>query len=134
MEELFRLACRYAGQTPRTSTLAEEARFSLGANIGTQRVTHYLKLLGDTLLLKLIPPLEIRLKRRRGSPKLWLVDHGLRASWLQENIPLVPEELARRPDLTPLAGHLAESIFGSVASAIHGLDVSHFPREARTRK
>ena len=128
LEELFRLACRYAGQTPRTSTLAEEARFSLGANIGTQRVTHYLKFLGDTLLLKLIPPLEIRLKRRRGSPKLCLVDHGLRASWLQENIPLVPDELARRPDLTALAGHLAESIFGSVASAIHGLDVSHFPQ------
>ena len=90
LEELFRLACRYAGQTPRTSTLAEEARFSLGANIGTQRVTHYLKFLGDTLLLKLIPPLEIRLKRRRGSPKLCLVDHGLRASWLQENIPRYP--------------------------------------------
>ena len=48
LEELFRLACRFAGQTPRTSTLAEEARFSLGANIGTQRVTHYLKFLGDT--------------------------------------------------------------------------------------
>lgn len=128
LEELFRLACRYAGQSPRASTLAEEARFSLGANIGTQRVTHYLKFLGDTLLLRLIPPLEIRLKRRRGSPKLCLVDHGLRASWLQESIPLVPAELARRPDLTPLAGHLAESIFGSVASTIHGLDISHFPQ------
>ena len=89
LEELFG-ACRYAGQTPRTSTLAEEARLSLGANIGTQRVTHYLKFLGDALLLRLIPPLEIRLKRRRGSPKLCLVDHGLRASWLQESIPLVP--------------------------------------------
>ena len=87
LEELFRLVCRYAGQTPRTATLVEEARFSLSANIGSQRVTHYLKFLGDTLLLRLIPPLEIRLKRRRGSPKLCLVDHGLRASWLQETHP-----------------------------------------------
>lgn len=127
LEELFRLVCRYAGQTPRTATLAEEARFALGANIGSQRVAHYLKFLGDTLLLRLIPPLEIRLKRRRGSPKLCLVDHGLRASWLQEHIPLTPDELAQRPELTTLAGHLAESIFGSVASTIHGLDIAHFP-------
>ncbi len=127
LEELFRLVCRYAGQTPRTATLAEEARLSLGANIGSHRVTQYLKFLGDTLLLRLVPPLEIRLKRRRGSPKLCLVDHGLRASWLQERIPLVPGLLAQRPELTTMAGHLAESVFGSVAATIHGLDIAHFP-------
>ena len=64
LEELFRLACRYAGQTPTASTLAEEARLSLAANVGGQRVVQYLKFLGDTLLLRLIPPLEIRLKRK----------------------------------------------------------------------
>ena len=127
LEELFRLVCRYAGQTPRAATLAEEARLALGANIGSQRVTQYLKFLGDTLLLRLVPPLEIRLKRRRGSPKLCLVDHGLRASWLQERIPLVPGQLAQRPELTTMAGHLAESVFGSVAATIHGLDIAHFP-------
>lgn len=134
LEELFRLVCRYAGQTPRTTTLAEEARFSLGANIGSQRVTQYLKFLGDTLLVRLVPPLEIRLKRRRGSPKLCLVDHGLRASWLQEHIPLSPDDLARNPELTTLAGFLAESIFGSVASTIHGLDVAHFPERGTDRE
>lgn len=134
LEELFRLVCRYAGQTPRMATLAEETRFSLGANIGSQRVTQYLKFLGDTLLVRLVLPLEIRLKRRRGSPKLCLVDHGLRASWLQEHIPLVPDDLARRPELTTLAGHLAESIFGSVASTIHGLDVAHFPERGTDRE
>ena len=134
LEELFRLACRYAGQTPTVSTLADEARQALGANIGSQRVTHYLKFLGETLLLRLIPPLEIRLKRRRGSPKLCLVDHGLRASWLQEIIPLTPEALAEKPELTTLAGHLAESIFGSVASTIHGLDIAHFPERGTDRE
>ena len=134
LEALFRLACRYAGQTPRTSTLAEEIRLSLDANVGTQRIAHYLRFLGDTLLLRLIPPLEIRLKRRRGSPKLCLVDHGLRASWLQEHIPLVPDELAKRPELATLAGHLAESIFGSVASTIHGLDIAHFPERGTERE
>lgn len=134
LEELFRLACRYAGQTPTVSTLAEEARLSLGANIGSQRVTQYLRFLGDTLLIRLIPPLEIRLKRRRGSSKLCLVDHGLRASWLQEQVPLTSEELARQPELTTLAGHLAESVFGSVASTIHGLNVAHFPERGTDRE
>lgn len=134
LEELFRLVCRYAGQTPRMATLAEEARFSLAANIGSQRVTQYLKFLGDTLLVRLIPPLEIRLKRRRGSPKLCLVDHGLRASWLQEHIPLVPDALTKNPELTTLAGHLAESIFGSVASTVPGLDVAHFPERGTDRE
>ena len=134
LEELFRLACRYAGQTPTVSTLADEVRLTLDANIGSQRVTHYLRFLGDTLLLRLIPPLEIRLKRRRGSPKLCLVDHGLRASWLQKQIPLTPEALAERPELATIAGHIAESIFGSVSSTIHGLDIAHFPERGTDRE
>lgn len=134
LEELFRLCCRYAGQCPTVSLLADEVRQALGGNVGVQRVTQYLRFLGDTLLLRLIPPLEIRLKRRRGSPKLCLVDHGLRASWLQEHIPLDPDELARKPELTTLAGHLAESTFGSVAATIHGLDIAHFPERGTDRE
>lgn len=134
LEEIFRMACRYAGQTPTVSALADEARQSLGANVGSRRVNHYLKFLGETLLLRLIPPLEIRLKRKRGSPKLCLVDHGLRASWLQEQIPLTPEALAKRPELTTIAGHLAESIFGSVTSTIPGLDIAHFPERGIDRE
>ena len=134
LEELFRLVCRYAGQTPSVSTLADEVRQALGTNIGSQRVRHYLQFLGDTLLLRLIPPLEIRLKRKRGSAKLCLADHGLRASWLQEQIPLTSEALTERPELTALAGHIAESIFGSVASTIHGLDIAHFPERGMDRE
>ncbi len=134
LEELFRLVCRYAGQTPTASLLAEETRMALGANVAAQRVHSYLKFLGDSLLVHLVPPLEIRLKRRRGSPKLCLVDHGLRASWLQEYIPLVPEELARLPHLTSLAGHLAESIFGAVTATIRGLDVAHYPARGLDRE
>ena len=134
LEELFRLACRYAGQAPTVSMLADEARQSLSANIGSQRVTQYLRFLSDTLLVRLIPPLEIRLKRRRGSSKLCLVDHGLRASWLQEQIPLTSEELQAHPELTTVAGHLAESVFGSVASTVPGLDIAHFPERGTDRE
>jgi predicted AAA+ superfamily ATPase len=127
LEEIFRLVCRYAGQAPAIHTLAEEARSAFGANLGDQRVRQYVKFLGDALLVRAIEPLEIRLKKKRGSPKLCLVDHALRASWLQERVPLTPEGLRLHPDLGTLAGRLAESTVGALLSTIHGLDVAHLP-------
>ena len=127
LEELFRLACRYIGQCPGPALLAREAQRALDANVGTERVRQYMKFLNDTLLLRLIEPLEIRLKKRRSSPKICLADHGLRASWLQEVVPLVPSELAREPHLTSLAGHISESVVGGALSTISALDLSHFP-------
>ncbi|MGA2661618.1 MAG: AAA family ATPase [Verrucomicrobiota bacterium] len=127
LEELFRLCCRYAGQAPTIQTLGREAQRVLQANVGSQRINAYLRFLGDTLLLRLIPPLEIRLKRKKGSPKLCLVDHGLRASWLQEQIPLDPARLREEPELTVLAGHLAESATGALLATVGGLDIAHFP-------
>ena len=127
LEELFRLACRYAGQAPSLDLFAREAQRALSANVGPQRIKAYLGFLADTLLLRVIPPLEIRLKKRRGNPKLCLVDHGLRASWLQEYVPLTPERLRAQPELTTLAGHLAESVVGATLATINGLDIAHFP-------
>jgi predicted AAA+ superfamily ATPase len=130
LEEVFRLSCRYVGQCPSYATLAREAQRSLQANVGPQRAHHYLRFLNDTLLLRLIPPLEIRLKRSRGFPRICLVDHGLRASWLQEQVPLAPERLRQEPHLTTMAGHLAESVTGSLLATIGGLDLAHLPTRA----
>jgi len=127
LEELFRLACRYVGQAPSRSTLAREANRALNASVGDQRIGNYLKFLGDSLLLRLVEPLEIRLKKKRGNAKVCLADHGLRASWLQEVVPLDSAGLAGRPDLSTLAGHLAESVAGATLATIHGLDLSHLP-------
>lgn len=127
LEEVFRLACRYVGQTPTNQTLAREAKRAVDANVGPQRIAHYLRFLGDTLLLRLIDPLEIRLKRRRGNAKICLADHGLRASWLQEVVPLDPGGLAAEPHLHLLAGRIAESIVGAVLVTMPSLDISHLP-------
>jgi predicted AAA+ superfamily ATPase len=128
LEEIFRLACRYAGQSPAAWQLAREVQDALDANVGPRRVVHYLQFLAATLLVRLIRPLEIRLKRQRGSPTICIADHGLRASWLQEVIPLAPEALARAPELATLAGHLAESVVGTTLSTINGLDLAHQPQ------
>lgn len=127
LEEMFKLACRYAGQAPAPATLAREVQLALNANVGAQRANHYLKFLGDTLLLRLIEPLEIRLKKKRGNSKICLADHSLRASWLQEIVPLDPDKLSEEPHLTKMAGHIAESVVGATLSSIKNLGISHFP-------
>lgn len=127
LEEVFRLACRYVGQAPGPQLIAREAQRVLASIVGPQRALHYLRFLGDTLLLRLIEPLEMRLGRRRGSAKICLADHGLRASWLQEIVPLEPAALAQEPQLTAMAGRIAESVAGATLSTISNLDLSHLP-------
>jgi predicted AAA+ superfamily ATPase len=134
LEEVFRLACRYAGQAPSQSLYLDEVRRALSANVGWQRILNYLKFLDGTLLIRMIEPLELRLKRRRGSAKLCLCDHALRAAWLQEKVPLDPDSLAQEPHLSDLAGRIAESATGYFFRSIVGLDVAHFPERAAERE
>jgi len=127
LEEVFRLACRYAGQAPRQATFVTEIKRVLRADVGWQRILTYLRFLDGALLLRLVLPLEIRLKKRKGSFNLCIVDHGLRASWLEEMIPLHADGLAAAPHLSDLAGHLAESVVGAFLAGVPHLDLAHFP-------
>jgi predicted AAA+ superfamily ATPase len=130
LEEVFRLACRYAGQSPRQALYLDELKRVMQANIGWQRVLAYLKFLDGTLLVRLVEPLELRLKKARGAYKLCLCDHALRASWLQEVVPLDPAGLAANPHLHDLAGRIAESAAGYFLKSVTGLEVAHFPERA----
>ena len=127
LEEVFRFVCRYIGQSPSSAFYVNELKNIMNANIGWNRVLTYLKFLDGTLLIGLIEPLELRLKKKKGPPKLCLCDHALRAAWLQEVIPLTEVGLAQSPHLSDLAGHIAESAAGYFLKSITGLDVAHFP-------
>jgi predicted AAA+ superfamily ATPase len=127
LEEVFRLSCRYVGQTPSQATYLDEVRRTLNANIGWQRVLAYLKFLDAALLVRLIEPLELRLKRRKGASKLILSDHALRAAWLQEVVPLEPVALQAAPHLADIAGRLAESVTGQLFKSHNHLAVAYFP-------
>jgi hypothetical protein len=131
LEELFRLCCRYAGQVISIQKLTQEVQQVLGANIGSQRVRAYLQFLSDTLLVRLIQPLEIRLKKKRSDPKICLADHGLRMSWLQELIPLDFVNDNHNQDIATMAGFMAESVVGAMLSSISGLDISHVPSRGK---
>lgn len=127
LEEVFRLSCRYAGQSPTQAIYLDEIKRALNANIGWQRILGYLKFLDATLLVRLIDPLELRLKRKQGSKKVVLCDHALRAAWLQEVVPLDNEGLTDAPHLADLAGRIAESVAGHFFKSIINLGVHHFP-------
>jgi predicted AAA+ superfamily ATPase len=121
LEEVFRLSCRYIGQTP---LFIDEIKRILNAPIDWQKTLNYLNFLASTLLLRLIEPLELR---RRSTAKLCLCDHALRASWLQEIVPITETELSLYPHLSVLAGHIAESVVGYFIGSLLNLDVAHFP-------
>ena len=127
LRETFRLACRYAGQAPSGATLVTELHSILNMNVGWQRVLTYLRFLDSSLLIRLIEPLEIRLKKRRGTPKIVLSDHSLRAAYLQEVVPLESRRLAESPELSDVAGHIAESLLGYFVSTVPGVQVAYFP-------
>jgi predicted AAA+ superfamily ATPase len=127
LEEVFRMCCRYAGQAAGQSVFVPEIQQALAGNIGWNRVLTYLRFLDGTLLVRLVQPLELRLKRKRAAAKICLSDHSLRASWLQEVVPLDPEGLVSNPHLHDLAGRLAESTLGYFLASIPNLDVAHFP-------
>lgn len=128
LEEVFRLCCRYAGQTPDQSVFVPEINQALGGAISWNRILNYLRFLDRTLLLRLIPPMESRLTKKGARiARVCLCDHALRASWLEEVIPLDVDGLSANPHLTDLAGHLAESILGYFLASIPNLDVAHVP-------
>jgi hypothetical protein len=127
LEEVFRLCCRYAGQAAGQSAFVPEIQQALAGNIGWSRILTYLRFLDGTLLVRLVQPIELRLKRRKAPAKLCLSDHTLRASWLEEVVPLDPEGLASSPHLSDIAGRLAESVLGYFLASIPNLDVAHFP-------
>lgn len=127
LEEVFRLCCRYAGQAAGQNVFVPEIQRALAGNIGWTRVLTYLRFLDGTLLVRLIQPMELRLKKRKAPAKICISDHGLRASWLQEIVPLDPDGLTANPHLTDLAGHLAESVVGYFFASVPNVEIAHFP-------
>jgi len=130
LEEVFKLACRYVGQSPKQATYLDEVRRALDANLGWTRVLQYLKFLDGALLVRLIQPLELRLKKNKSPAKLVLSDHSLRAAWLQEVVPIDAPGLELAPHLSDLAGRIAESVVGQFFKSIVNLDVAYFPERS----
>jgi predicted AAA+ superfamily ATPase len=125
-EEVFRLCCRYAGQTPSTELLTRELTSLYGPGTTPSLICEQLKILQSALLLRLVKPLEFRAKRAAAPWKLCLIDHALRASWFGERVPLTPQANVSEETAT-LAGHIAESVVGACLLGAPGLNINYLP-------
>ena len=90
----------------------------------------YLQLLDDTLIVRLIEPLSLRLRRGFGHRKICVADHGLRASCLGQVVPLDGPGLDRSPHLADLAGRVAESTVGAFLADVRQVRLHHFPERS----
>ena len=132
LETIFEIACRYAGRTTSVGELAQDTSLSSSEDGDTQQATHYLQALADTALIRLLPPWAVLDPNRPWDAiKICLADHALRASWLQERVPLAPDALDAGPELTTLAGHMAQSVLGTTSSVICSLDTDRVPTTPR---
>jgi predicted AAA+ superfamily ATPase len=130
LKEVFRVAARYCGQSPKLKTIADEINSMLSSDLGTQRIYSYLQFLNDSLLIRLIEPLELKLKKRRNPSKICLSDHALRSAWLAQRVSLLSEKLIANPAESEIVGRVSESIVGAYLASMTGLDVKYAPMTA----
>ena len=128
MREVFKLAARYTGQSPKLQTLATEMAKIMEGGITPSEVSNCLEFLENSLLLKLIPPLEIRTRKQSAPAKICICDHAIRAAWLNEKISLLSSpDLDSTDNDVGLAGHIIEGIVGYFLSRVSGVGLSYLP-------
>ena len=129
VREVFKLAARYTGQAPKMQTLANEMSQALEGSITANEVRNYLNFLENSLLLKLVHPLELRTRKQSAPPKICICDHAIRAAWLQEKIPLMELEgnIGSNQDVG-LVGRIVEGIVGYCLSMVRGVGLSYLPK------
>jgi predicted AAA+ superfamily ATPase len=131
MREVLRLACRYAGHSPRPATLSKEASLvlsSISSQISAQAISNCLAALDQSLLMRTIDPLEYRRKPVKGYKKIALCDHTLRAAILHDIVPLDAPSLWNGPaNVQTDAGFLAESTVGYYFALLVNKSIGHVP-------
>ncbi|PHR96382.1 MAG: hypothetical protein COA78_28820 [Blastopirellula sp.] len=128
LRETFRIVCRYAGKSLSPKFIADNLSIRLGDPVKPKIVSECLGILEDALLINRIPSFDKLQRKQKSHDKLCLCDNFVREAFLQDRIPIHPDELkALDQSKSTQAGHLIESIIGSYLCEIPGLDISWFP-------
>ena len=128
LEETFKLVCRHAGRAVRPERIRQEVEQVLGEGVRLKPVTDAIRFLASAWSFTRFHRLKALYKKKSHPPKLCLCDHFIREAWLQEKVPIVPQELANADEaVSTLAGQILESIVGFYLNGIAGLDVSWLP-------
>lgn len=132
VREVFRMVCRYAGQSVAPKRFADEIQQILGTPVAHSKVTDAIDFLADSLLLYRVKPLEMLAKKQGHAPKLCVCDHFVRNGILQETLPLDPEALKGVDEaVSTQVGHLMESVLGYFLKGIPGVELAWFPPRAK---
>ncbi len=125
---VFQLLCRYAGDRVKTKRLGEELSQRTGSGVSEKQVHAAIEYLENTMLVRLLKPLEINRRRQPSPPTICLCDHFIRYALLREQIPLVPSQLRKASEtVAAQAGHLMEGIVGNFFAGTQGVNASFFP-------
>lgn len=132
VREVFRMVCRFAGQSISPRRFAEEIQGVLGTPVANAKVTGAIDFLADSLLLHRVMPLEMLAKRQAHPPKLCVCDHFVRNGVLQETLPLEPDALKDCNEaVSTQVGHVMESVLGYFLKGIPGVELAWFPARAK---
>ena len=128
IREVFRLVCRYAGQSVSKQQFSDQISAILGTGVKHTQVEEAMEFLANAMLMHRIPPLELLRKQQKNPLKIALCDHFVRNAWLKETIPLDPSELTKlNQAVSSMAGHLVESVVGYKLKGEPTVEVSWFP-------
>ncbi|MGQ9574434.1 MAG: hypothetical protein ACUVUC_03885 [Thermoguttaceae bacterium] len=128
LRHAFRQVCRYAGQSVRPEKIARKINDTYQSGTTANDVTGALRYFADSMLISMVDPLEVALRRQSHPAKLCLCDHFIREAWLQERVPLSPRGLHDAAEsICSVAGHLMESTVGYFLKGIPGVEVAWLP-------
>ena len=123
VKSTLRIALKYAGQTTSMRTIARELNEQYNADVTERQTRDQLEFLENSLLIRMVEPLQLRCRKDKPQVKICICDHALRASWLKEIVKLASPD---RHEMD-LAGHIIESTIGYVLSTTEGIGTSYFP-------
>lgn len=132
VRETFHVLCRHAGERVSDQKLAEQVSVRTSSKVSQTQIKSAVSYLENTLLIRLLKPLEANRAKRNDCPTICLCDHFLRFALLREEIPLSPNTLASCDEaVCTQAGHLIEGIIGNYFAGAHGVNAFWLPERPK---
>lgn len=126
LRQVFRQICLATGQTKKIEKIRMEVNDYYQSSVSPNEVTDAMHFFEESLLSCMIPPFAPR-KQTYGE-KICLCDHFIRRAWLQQAIPLVPNQLINLDEsYSASAGQIIEGIIGYYLKAIPRVEIAWYP-------
>jgi len=137
VEAVFSIACKYTGQVVPTKSICGQLLHQYEERVSSAEINDCLKFLQDAFLLRLVSPLQTRIRRGNARRKMCVVDHSLREAVLKESVSLVMPGI-QNPGMSDLAGRVVDGLIGSFLSSFSAMSSEmrlwHYPNRDKQRE